>query len=60
MEPGGGMSLLREITERYRLEKILKSTRWGSVLRATDAMGGGTVQTPREYMEEVTIREGKI
>ncbi len=36
------MSLLREITERYRLEKILRSTRSGSVLRATDALGGGT------------------
>ncbi|HEY8021627.1 MAG TPA: protein kinase [Thermoanaerobaculia bacterium] len=37
------MSPLREITERYRLEKIVKSTRSGSVLRATDALGGGTV-----------------
>jgi serine/threonine protein kinase len=37
------MSPLREITERYRLEKILKSTRAGSVLRATDSLGGGTV-----------------
>src|SRR5689334_4486018 len=37
------MSPLREITERYRLEKIVKSTRSGSVLRATDVLGGGTV-----------------
>lgn len=37
------MSPLREITERYRLEKILRSTRAGSVLRATDTLGGGAV-----------------
>ena len=37
------MSPLREITERYRLEKILRSTRAGSVLQATDTLGGGAV-----------------
>ncbi|HYO16814.1 MAG TPA: protein kinase [Thermoanaerobaculia bacterium] len=30
------MVQFRELTERYRLEKILKSTRGGTVLRATD------------------------
>lgn len=33
----------RELTERYQLQKILKSTRFGSVLRATDSQTGGTV-----------------
>src|SRR5262249_10301293 len=37
------MSPLREITERYRLEKIVKSTRAGNVLKATDSLGGGAV-----------------
>ncbi|HVS00818.1 MAG TPA: hypothetical protein VMW27_29635 [Thermoanaerobaculia bacterium] len=35
--------MYREITERYRLEKILKSTRSGTVLRATDTQSGRTV-----------------
>src|SRR5436309_894712 len=59
MEPGGGMSLLREITERYRLEKILKSTRWGSVLRATDAMGGGTVVVKLLSLGADPVAEGE-
>ena len=33
----------REITERYQLEKILKSNRFGTVLRATDSKSGRTV-----------------
>jgi serine/threonine protein kinase len=33
----------RELTERYQLEKILKSNRSGTVLRATDSTSGGTV-----------------
>jgi serine/threonine protein kinase len=33
----------RELTERYRLEKILKSTRAGTVLRATDQRSGTPV-----------------
>ncbi|HEV7519273.1 MAG TPA: hypothetical protein VGR07_23535, partial [Thermoanaerobaculia bacterium] len=33
----------REITERYRLEKILKSSRSGNVLRATDSTTGRQV-----------------
>ena len=37
------MVQFRELTERYRLEKILKSTRGGTVLRATDLQSGGPV-----------------
>ncbi len=33
----------RELTDRYQLQKILKSTRSGTVLRATDSQTGGTV-----------------
>lgn len=33
----------REVTERFRLEKILRSTRTGTVLRAVDAQSGQTV-----------------
>jgi serine/threonine protein kinase len=33
----------REITDRYRLEKILKSSRTGNVLRAADVRSGKTV-----------------
>jgi serine/threonine protein kinase len=33
----------REITDRYQLEKILKSNRFGTVLRARDATSGRTV-----------------
>jgi serine/threonine protein kinase len=33
----------RELTDRYQLEKILKSTRFGTVLRASDAKSGRTV-----------------
>jgi serine/threonine protein kinase len=33
----------RELTDRYQLEKILKSTRFGTVLRAVDAKSGRTV-----------------
>jgi serine/threonine-protein kinase len=33
----------RELTDRYQLEKILKSTRFGTVLRAADARSGQTV-----------------
>jgi serine/threonine-protein kinase len=33
----------RELTDRYQLEKILKSTRFGTVLRAADAKSGQTV-----------------
>ena len=33
----------RELTERYQLQKILKSTRFGTVLRATDTQTGGAV-----------------
>ncbi|MFL6263741.1 MAG: serine/threonine protein kinase [Thermoanaerobaculia bacterium] len=33
----------RELTDRYQLEKILKSTRFGTVLRASDARSGHTV-----------------
>jgi serine/threonine protein kinase len=33
----------RELTDRYQLEKILKSTRFGTVLRAADAKSGRTV-----------------
>jgi len=34
---------LRELTDRYQLQKILKSTRFGTVLRATDVSSGRTV-----------------
>ncbi len=34
---------LRELTDRYQLQKILKSTRFGTVLRATDVPSGRTV-----------------
>jgi hypothetical protein len=34
---------LREITDRYQLQKIVKSTRFGTVLRATDTQSGQTV-----------------
>ena len=34
---------LRELTDRYQLQKILKSTRFGTVLRATDVASGRTV-----------------
>ena len=34
---------LREITDRYQLQKILKSNRFGTVLRATDLSSGRTV-----------------
>lgn len=37
------MVQFRELTERYRLEKILKSTRGGTVLRATDLQSGSPV-----------------
>ena len=37
------MTQPREITERYQLEKILRSSRTGSVLRATDSTSGQTV-----------------
>ncbi|HEV8582385.1 MAG TPA: protein kinase [Thermoanaerobaculia bacterium] len=33
----------RELTDRYQLQKILKSTRFGTVLRATDIPSGKTV-----------------
>jgi serine/threonine protein kinase len=33
----------RELTDRYQLEKILKSNRFGTVLRATDSTSGRTV-----------------
>ncbi len=33
----------RELTDRYQLQKILKSTRFGTVLRATDVSSGRTV-----------------
>jgi serine/threonine protein kinase len=33
----------RELTDRYQLEKILKSSRFGTVLRAADAKSGRTV-----------------
>jgi len=33
----------RELTDRYQLEKILKSTRFGTVLRAADSKSGQTV-----------------
>lgn len=33
----------RELTDRYQLEKILKSTRFGTVLRATDSKSGRVV-----------------
>ena len=33
----------REITDRYQLEKILKSHRFGTVLRARDSTSGQTV-----------------
>lgn len=33
----------RELTDRYQLQKILKSARSGTVLRATDTQTGGTV-----------------
>ncbi len=33
----------RELTDRYQLEKILKSNRFGTVLRAADAKSGRTV-----------------
>ncbi|HSF38249.1 MAG TPA: hypothetical protein VLT87_00565, partial [Thermoanaerobaculia bacterium] len=34
------MVQFRELTERYKLEKILKSTRGGTVLKATDLSSG--------------------
>ncbi|MEA2599660.1 MAG: eukaryotic-like serine/threonine-protein kinase [Acidobacteriota bacterium] len=34
---------LRELTDRYQLQKIVKSTRFGTVLRATDNRSGQTV-----------------
>jgi serine/threonine-protein kinase len=34
---------LRELAERYKLQKILKSTRFGTVLQATDLVSGRTV-----------------
>jgi serine/threonine protein kinase/tetratricopeptide (TPR) repeat protein len=37
------MSSLRELTDRYRLEKILSSSRGGTVLRATDTGSGQAV-----------------
>jgi hypothetical protein len=37
------MTQPREITERYRLERILRSTRFATVLRATDLPSGQTV-----------------
>lgn len=33
----------RELTDRYQLQKILKSTRFGTILRATDTRTGATV-----------------
>jgi serine/threonine protein kinase len=33
----------RELTDRYQLEKILRSTRFGTVLRAADSRSGRTV-----------------
>ncbi|MFY9822171.1 MAG: protein kinase [Thermoanaerobaculia bacterium] len=33
----------RELTDRYQLQKILKSTRFGTVLRGTDTQSGQTV-----------------
>ena len=33
----------RELTDRYQLEKILKSNRFGTVLRASDTRSGRTV-----------------
>ncbi|HEX6898951.1 MAG TPA: protein kinase [Thermoanaerobaculia bacterium] len=33
----------RELTDRYQLQKILKSTRFGTILRATDNRTGATV-----------------
>lgn len=37
------MQFRRELTDRYQLQRILKSTRFGTVLRATDVSSGGTV-----------------
>jgi len=37
------MTQFRELAERYQLEKILKSTRSGTVLRAVDSPSGRTV-----------------
>ncbi len=34
---------LRELTDRYQLEKILRSTRFGTVLKASDTQSGRTV-----------------
>ena len=33
----------RELTDRYQLEKILRSTRFGTVLKATDTKTGRSV-----------------
>ncbi|HSS48168.1 MAG TPA: hypothetical protein VLX28_04415, partial [Thermoanaerobaculia bacterium] len=33
----------RELTDRYQLQKILRSTRFGTVLRGTDTQSGRTV-----------------
>src|SRR6185369_325907 len=42
--PGGWRTMhFRELTDRYSLDKILRSTRTGSVLRATDSRSGQTV-----------------
>ncbi|HXO22514.1 MAG TPA: hypothetical protein VOA87_21545 [Thermoanaerobaculia bacterium] len=42
-DPTAPTALRREITERYKLEKILKSSRSGSVLRASDIASGQAV-----------------
>ena len=33
----------RELTERYQLQKIVKSSRFGTIFRASDGKTGGTV-----------------
>src|ERR1700681_4286916 len=33
----------RELTDRYQLQKILKSTRFGTVLKGTDTQSGQTI-----------------
>src|SRR5579872_2766568 len=44
-DPGGGIVAMqfRELTDRYQLEKILKSNRFGTVLRAVDSKSGRPV-----------------
>ncbi|HEX4959951.1 MAG TPA: serine/threonine-protein kinase [Thermoanaerobaculia bacterium] len=44
-QPAGGFEAmqLRELTDRYQLQKIVRSTRFGTILRATDTLSGQTV-----------------